>query len=436
MEMDPDWCLVDDDSGDEESELSSPSQHSDQDSGRKDIQHDVGADECQQSEQVHCQPPFHRLKKRKAKRRVWKGDIPFLISHRTKSLSQQSLGISHSCPVPTLRREDARLSISQQPSPFSASLGITGPSSPIPKFTLSNLRSNIHSKTYPPSLTHRLTVPQRFSSLLPSLRTGHPPSSASTSCSAPLTEQPSTLPSAFRSRSKASQEGGAVQSKKQVLLKLENYVIVQPSSSYREPRRIDSSANFAPRSPPLHAGGSSSNMPPKTEPKVDSSSDSAEYDSPPASLLAAVKALPDTRSPSLGSPPGRPRDVRVSPSSRTDFPPKTTGGGKDSVATEAAEVKAAQDKDEIPPHQAQAAPKNVPYPPQARGRSTHLLNLKAGDKRGSSSSLSSETPALKHSKSSTCSTEGVFFFDEDIDRYQGSGPDDNDGVCQAALALR
>lgn len=410
MEIDPDWCSADE-SEEKETELSSSShdsgqgsdQDSDQDSAREIQLNEV--DGCQQSELVHSQLPFERPE-RNGKRRMWKRDIPFSKSHHTKTVSQQSLGkTSHSYPVPSLRREDARLFNSQHSSPFSTSSRTARPS-PIPKFTLSNLRSTIHSKTNSSFLTHRLPLPQRLSSL-PLLKTG---SSSSTSSSAPP-ETPSSLPSAFRSCSKSPQEGGTARAKKQVLLKLENNVIVQPSSSYKEPRPIDTSAIFAPRPPPLH-DDSCLNMPPKTEPKVYSSSDSAKYDSPPASLLAEVAALPDTRS--------------ASPDSRTDFPPKITKEESGSVAAEAVDLKAGKGKDANPPPK--EAPKNTPFPPQTRGRNTHLLNLKAGDKRGSSSSLASETPALKHSKSST-STEGVFFFDEDIERYQGSGPDDNNEVC-------
>lgn len=431
MEMDPVWCTVGE-SEEEETGLSSPSQDSDQANDQEERQRNAEVDGFRQSKIPYSKHPFGKSKK-KAKRRKWKGDIPFSGSHRTNNSVQQALGnISHSYPLPSFHRKDAQVFHSQESTPFTTCSSIPRPL-PVQKFTLSNLRFNIHSTTNSSSATHRLPLHQRLASRLPSLKTTSLPSSTSSSAS------PSALPSSFRSRSSSGQESetnctnnNSNKKKKQVLLKLENNVIVEPSSSYGEPQGIDSSAIFAPRSPPLR-GDSYLNMASETKPTVYSSPDSAEYDSPPASLLAAVNALSASDDIRLNRPPGDLAAAESSPESLTD-PAKTAEQERDIVATEGVDLKQSdqpgmrEDKGEEPLRQ--TAPKNVPYPPQVRGRSAHIHNLKAGDKSGSSSSLGSEDPALKHSKSSMCSTEGVFFFDEEIDRYQGSGPDDNDGVSR------
>lgn len=404
--------------------LSSPSQDSDEDSDREEMHLDDDVDETLHDQ--HSERP-----RRKAKRRKWNRDIPFSKSYRTKNLSQHSLSKtshSHSYPVTSLRREDAASFTSHRSSSLTTYSAVPRPSQ-IPKFTLSNLRSNIHSTTNSFSLTHRLSLPHRLA-----YRSSPVESTPSSTSSSISSASPSTpLPSAFRSCFKPGQEGETGRTKKQVLLKLENDVIVQPSSSYEELPGINSSAIFSPRSPPLHDDDLlAMSSKPKTE--VSSDSDSAKNDSPPASLLVEVNTPPGQPSTFHEFTPRRPVKVGDSPS--TDVS-KNTGDEPDDNKEE--------DTRKFPPHfnappdiqvkhenpLLRSAPKEVPYEARARGGAAKGLGLNPGEKRGSSSSLASETPALKHSKSSFSSTtnEGVFFFDEDIDRYQGPGPDDNHEVC-------
>ena len=422
MEMDQDWCSEEEAVEEGVPSPFTSSEESDDDSSREGVQLSEEIDE-EQEEIPHDLCTLARSDKKKRGRR-WRRDIPFSRDTKLNRVKNSSQGtadiISQSYPLTSRRRQDM-----QSPT-FTPHPAISIPSS-VPKFTLSNLRSNTISTSNSPPTPRRFPLPHRLVSRLSPLKIRRPSSaSASSSTSSSSTASPSTaLPSAFRSSPKPGAAGETERKKKKVLLRLENNVIVQPSSSYDEKLGIDSSAILSPRSPPLndnHGLGMSS------WPKMFHVSDSENDDSPPASLLREVVDSPiHATSDALAK--------QLEDSANATNAPKGAGSSSNSDKAKdngdvspfdlealMGDVTGTKGDDKIP----EASPKDVPKATQTTSLIAEVL--KKGEKRTASSSLKSDTPVSKMSKSSLHSTEGVFFMDEDIDRFQGSGPEEDGRV--------
>ncbi|KAK2756684.1 hypothetical protein FQN54_005130 [Arachnomyces sp. PD_36] len=229
-------------------------------------------------------------------------------------------------------------------------------------------------------------------------------------------------------------EGDSSQTKKQVLLKLENSVIVPPSSSYEEPQVIDTSAIFAPRSPPLD-DDEFSEMSYVPGNQGGYASDEESYcDSPPASLLKELSQTPELEQPAAAPQPAisgkatspntsQPRAIASKSADKVSDSDSATSSDKKKKTSRSAEAYFQERIEANRDAKFKAGPMDVPSTSDKVPR----LHPRLGEKRESSSSLASEAPSLKQTRSDL-SHNNVFLFDEEIHRYQGAGPDRDEEV--------